>query len=167
MRISDWSSDVCSSDLIQKHETEHIACLCHPVAEQGNGNGVGGDHIPVTIHQIGGTCELIDALPERSGDERGTAAFKCRVLPPRKRKHMGSLGWGEMQRFGDAGQGMAGYRRGAALFDTHAPDRADTCTCRYLLPAQTGRAPPALMLARFQSHCDAFSLGAEELAQSA
>src|SRR3546814_18888972 len=60
------------------------------------------------------------------------------------------------------GQGMAGYRRGAALFDTHAPDRAATCTCRYLLPAQTGRAPPALMLARFQSHCDAFFLGAEE-----
>src|SRR3546814_20043776 len=79
---------------------------------------------------------------------------------------MGSLGWGEMQRFGDAGQGMAGYRRGAALFDTHAPDRADTCTCRYLLPAQTGRAPPALMLARFQSHCYAFSLGAEDLDQS-
>src|SRR3546814_3877752 len=68
--------------------------------------------------------------------------------PPRKRKHMGSLGWGEMQRFGDAGQGMAGYRRGAALFDTHAPDRADTCTCRYLLSAQHGRAPPALMLDR-------------------
>src|SRR3546814_11101914 len=101
MRISDWSSDVCSSDLlIQKHETEHIACLCHPVAEQGNGNGVGGDHIPVTIHQIGGTCELIDALPERSGDERGTAAFKCRVLPPRKRKHMGSLGSSDERRGG-------------------------------------------------------------------
>src|SRR3546814_20629444 len=99
MRISDWSSDVCSSDLlIQKHETEHIACLCHPVAEQGNGNGVGGDHITVTIHQIGGTCELIDALPERSGDERSTTACKGRVLPHRQRKHKGSLSRGEVRR---------------------------------------------------------------------
>src|SRR3546814_12120418 len=105
--------------------------------------GVGGDHIPVTIHQIGGTCELIDALPERSGDERGTAAFKCRVLPPRKRKHMGSLGWGEMQRFGDAGQGMVGYRRGAALFDTPAPDRADTSPLLHLPPPPHLPRPPS------------------------
>src|SRR3546814_4553784 len=71
--------------------------LFRAVAEQGNGNGVGGDHIPVTIHQIGGTCELIDALPERSGDERRTTAFKCWVLPPRKRKHRSEEHTSELQ----------------------------------------------------------------------
>src|SRR3546814_14731881 len=36
MRISDWSSDVCSSDLLHFHDIEHLLSVLHKLRDEGN-----------------------------------------------------------------------------------------------------------------------------------
>src|SRR3546814_4747117 len=63
LRISDWSSDVCSSDLVL--ETAHVAAIGHPVAAHAQ-------HLAVDVaeHQFAG---LTDAVLQQCGDVAGTA----------------------------------------------------------------------------------------------
>src|SRR3546814_2684341 len=63
MRISDWSSDVCSSDLIEDHPFLHFEVCYHQAVDFALANGLGrveagaqGEHklargyLPVTTH---------------------------------------------------------------------------------------------------------------------
>src|SRR3546814_6354196 len=36
MRISDWSLDVCSSDLLHFHDIEHLLAVLHKLRDDGN-----------------------------------------------------------------------------------------------------------------------------------
>src|SRR3546814_1242620 len=61
MRISDWSSDVCSSDLRAARQAEIEADL-HDVLPSAAGRGEGGAVLRIGVERIGQTQETIVAI---------------------------------------------------------------------------------------------------------
>src|SRR3546814_1442689 len=73
MRISDWSSDVCSSDL-GLGEGELAATLASPRAGSGQAShGALADHIPLKLRQCGKNAEHHPARWRRGVDLRAPA----------------------------------------------------------------------------------------------
>src|SRR3546814_2969760 len=64
MRISDWSSDVCSSDLVADADAVEADPAGHRCADLGIGQvQLGGPHVRLCNLQVGtGDPELLDAL---------------------------------------------------------------------------------------------------------
>src|SRR3546814_10920836 len=88
MRISDWSSDVCSSDLIadQLAITFHGAHWCRCVGEAALDQH--GKHVDCK-----GMPELMGAKPDRDAGVRAAAARPCEDRFPRVGQHrMAHLG---------------------------------------------------------------------------
>src|SRR3546814_2133578 len=62
MRISDWSSDVCSSDLQIQQFIFRAGFSTAAVVTSVSGRGVGMDVVRTNIEKIGGTIELQSKL---------------------------------------------------------------------------------------------------------
>src|SRR3546814_9354007 len=131
MRISDWSSDVCSSDLDEQHADAGLAQRPGPVvvalAEGGGATGGRDEHV-VPAEQLGqgaGVVEAVGVVDEH--DDRGGADGDLEVLE--------LIGRDDLVELHEGGKRRAG--RGHAA-ETRAPRpayRADT--------GQSGGAPAA------------------------
>src|SRR3546814_17092714 len=73
MRISDWSSDVCSSDLLPVEERAGDGLEPHP-AERRRDRGRGLAGHPVVVEHVGG--ELVVVQVDRAGGQVGAAAHR-------------------------------------------------------------------------------------------
>src|SRR3546814_15396687 len=80
MRISDWSSDVCSSDLVQRIGSGAaqggLLGLTQPVLDEGYGSG--------KLTQVGVGAGTGGLLPLAAGAVRGAANVARPILQPRK-----------------------------------------------------------------------------------
>src|SRR3546814_8173399 len=75
MRISDWSSDVCSSDLLGKLAC--IACAAFPVAAYANGDASAGFRISLVVPEV---CQIESSdiiVDAGSGLATGTVFEAC------------------------------------------------------------------------------------------
>src|SRR3546814_4954711 len=84
MRISDWSSDVCSSDLDDAAGDHHLDALLHrhgqglrlpPRQEQQEAGGRIGCRRHEDVHRVV-RCQLLDAAVHRACDEAERPAFR-------------------------------------------------------------------------------------------
>src|SRR3546814_3579572 len=75
MRISDWSSDVCSSDLIDKGAVVPALQLGHRVAQRIQEQIVGGQDIALQV-ELDGRLRFVQRI-----DEIGRASCRERVCP--------------------------------------------------------------------------------------
>src|SRR3546814_17891580 len=93
MRISDWSSDVCSSDLLERGQLAPVHCkLPFAVAQQAEREArfvLNGPTAVERAAQVGGLCAnarkrrgenraQIDRIPERGGLNRRTRPWTTR-----------------------------------------------------------------------------------------
>src|SRR3546814_19116510 len=80
MRISDWSSDVCSSDLVQRIGSGAaqggLLGLTQPVLDEGYGSG--------KLTQVGVGAGTGGLLPLAAGAVRGAANVARPILQPQK-----------------------------------------------------------------------------------
>src|SRR3546814_100069 len=85
MRISDWSSDVCSSDLVEGYQPEGDvvgALVRHPVAEQLPAAGRNDGQPVLRIGLEGGALERVDAVADEHGDGHGGRSCAALVGAP-------------------------------------------------------------------------------------
>src|SRR3546814_8033577 len=64
MRISDWSSDVCSSDLHAGHDRQHIEIAGERLADEAGGGAEGDENRGEAEHEADGGA---DELPRGLG----------------------------------------------------------------------------------------------------
>src|SRR3546814_16016790 len=103
MRISDWSSDVCSSDLLAVHQVLAVEDLLHAL---GKGVQHGGVVVQIArLHELdlrvaGGDDigVVVDALHQDAGEEELGKHAEALVAEPRRMPHPAPA-----PRTGDAG----------------------------------------------------------------
>src|SRR3546814_14420972 len=64
MRISDWSSDVCSSDLYGVSSVEELLAAIEPITRSGRGRGSGRPVLLVNGRRISGFGAVRNIPPE-------------------------------------------------------------------------------------------------------
>src|SRR3546814_19126802 len=97
MRISDWSSDVCSSDLVWDARCDGVNCAvldiqsCRGRAGQGDGDGLPVTRTRLNVDGSRGAigqfdaverriaCNIVDLFEQLGGFENGRASCRERV----------------------------------------------------------------------------------------
>ncbi|KDR31757.1 hypothetical protein BG60_30290 [Caballeronia zhejiangensis] len=142
-----------------------VVLAVEPADEQRRRMLVPAQRVPLTIEHVGGRADQPDGLEQRGGRVLRSRIGLGGIALGGELEKIRTFGARQLQRDGDAREGIGGSGHGPALLDPGVPGRAHAAQLRDFFAAQAGRAAARAGRESDRLRRQPFAMRADELAK--